>query len=74
MLESSLVFLLIWAALIFLPCAAIGWLGFRFITRLGQYPSKTAVFQKNIMFIYFIIVFASFTGILVFFKILSSEQ
>lgn len=73
MSASALVFLMIWAALILIPCVLMGWMGYRFITKLGQYPSRTAVIQKNVMFPYIVVAVASMTAIVVFFKILTAE-
>ena len=73
MSAAALVFLLIWAALILIPCIAMGWLGYRLITKLGQYPSRTPLIQKSFMFPYIVVAVASMTAIIVFFKILTAE-
>ena len=73
MSAASFVFLMIWAALILIPCIAMGWLGFRLITKLGQYPSRTPLIQKGIMFPYILVAVASMTAIMIFFRILTAD-
>ena len=67
-------FVLLWAAMILIPCAVMGWMGYRLITRLGQYPSKTALMQKNIMLPYIVVAVASMTAILVFFRVMTAAD
>jgi hypothetical protein len=71
---AALIFLVIWAFIILVPCVAMCWLGFRLIEKLGQYPSKTPTIQKNIMVPYIIIAVSAMTALLIFFKVLTVAE
>ena len=73
MTAASLIYLGVWCFLILVPCFLMGWIGFRFVTRLGQYPSKTALLQKSVFLPYMLVAIFSMTLILVFFKYFSSN-
>ncbi len=69
----ALLFIIIYFVLISIPCLGVGWLGYKLITKLGRYPSKTPAIQMGIMLKLVIIEVVSLTLILVFFKALVSE-
>ncbi len=66
-------FIIIFFVMIAIPCLGVGWLGYKLITKIGRYPSKTPAIQLGIMLKLVIIEVVSLTVILVFFKILVSE-
>jgi len=70
---AAWVYFLVWAFLILTPCALMGWLGYRFVTKLGQYPSKTAVLQRGVFLPYMLIAMTFITLILMFFKYFTSN-
>ncbi len=69
----ALIFILIFWVLMAIPSLGVAWLGYKLITKLGRYPSKTPAIQMGIMLKLVIIEVVSLTLILVFFKILVSE-
>ena len=71
--SSALIFIILFFIMIAIPCLGVGWLGYKLITKLGRYPSKTPAIQLGIMLKLVIIEVVSLTMILVFFKILVSE-
>lgn len=73
MASTALLFIIIFFVLMFIPCLGVGWLGYKLITRLGQYPSKTPAIQLSIMLKLVIVEVVSLTLILLLFKILVAE-
>lgn len=71
--SAALIFIILFFIMIAIPCLGVGWLGYKLITKLGRYPSKTPAIQMGIMLKLVIIEVVSLTMILVFFKILVSE-
>ncbi len=71
--SAALLFIVIYFIMISIPCLGVGWLGYKLITKIGRYPSKTPAIQLGIMMKLIIIEIVSLTVILVFFKILVSE-
>ncbi len=71
--SAALLFIIIFFIMIGIPCLGVGWLGYKLITKIGRYPSKTPAIQMGIMLKLIIIEVVSLTVILVFFKILVSE-
>ncbi len=71
--SAALIFILLFLIMIAIPCLGVGWLGYKLITKLGRYPSKTPAIQMGVMLKLVIIEVVSLTMILVFFKILVSE-
>ncbi len=67
------IFIIIYFIMIAVPCIGVGWLGYKLITKLGRYPSKTPAIQLGIMIKLIIVEVVSLTAILLFFKILVSE-
>ncbi|MCB9772297.1 MAG: hypothetical protein H6754_07080 [Candidatus Omnitrophica bacterium] len=70
---TALIFIVVFFILIAIPCLGVGWLGYKLITRLGRYPSKTPAIQLGIMLKLIIVEVVSLTLILLLFKILVSE-
>lgn len=66
-------FIVIFYILIFIPMFGVSWIGFKMITKLGRYPSKTPAIQMGVLFKLLVIEVVSFTMLLTFFKILVSE-
>ena len=56
-----------------IPCLGVGWIGYKLITRLGRYPSRTPAIQVGIMLKLIIVEVVSLTLILLMFKILVAE-
>ena len=73
MQSVALVFILIFWAMLLVPCIGAGWIGWQLITKLGQHPSKTPSIQMGILLKLIIVEIVSFTLILTFFKALVSE-
>lgn len=71
--SAATIFILIYFIIIFIPCLGVGWLGFKLITKLGQFPSKTPAVQLGIMIKLVIVEVVSLTLLLMFFKILVAE-
>jgi len=71
--KAAFVFMLVFWALMLIPCVGVGWLGKRLIEDLGRYPSKTPAIQTGILFKLAIIEIVSVSLILSFFKALVSE-
>jgi len=70
---AGTVFVLIFGAIMLIPCAAVAWLGYHAIAKIGQYPSKTPAIQMGVLLKLVVIEVVSFTLILAFFKILVSQ-
>ena len=73
MASTALVFIIIFYVLMLIPCLGVGWLGYKLITRLGRYPSRTPAIQLSIMLKLVIVEVVSLTLILLMFKILVAE-
>lgn len=73
MASTALFFILIFYILMLIPCLGVGWLGYKLITRLGRYPSRTPAIQLGIMLKLIIVEVVSLTLILLMFKILVAE-
>ncbi|MCC6759373.1 MAG: hypothetical protein IT395_07090 [Candidatus Omnitrophica bacterium] len=73
MASTALFFILIFYILMLIPCLGVGWIGYKLITRLGRYPSKTPAIQVGIMLKLIIVEVVSLTLILLMFKILVAE-
>lgn len=73
MTTAAWAFIVIFYVLILIPSISVTWVGFKMITRLGQYPSKTPAIQLSIMFKLIVIEVVSFTLLLTFFKVLVAE-
>ena len=73
MTSTALFFILIFYILMLIPCLGVGWIGYKLITRLGRYPSKTPAIQVGIMLKLIIVEVVSLTLILLMFKILVAE-
>ena len=71
--SAVVVFVIIFAVLIAVPCTGIAWLGKKLIDNLGKYPSKTPMIQTSIIFKLAFIEIVSFTLLLLFFKILVAD-
>lgn len=71
--SAATIFVLIYFIIILIPCLGVGWLGFKLITKLGQFPSKTPAVQLGIMIKLVIVEVVSLTLLLMFFKILVAE-
>ena len=67
---ASLVFVTIFFVVLAIPCIGIGWLGWRTINKLGQFPSKTPAIQTGILLKLIIIEIVSVALLLMFYKIL----
>jgi hypothetical protein len=68
---AAIFFIMIFYILMLIPCIGIGWIGYKLITNLGRYPSKTPAIQMSILFQLVVVEVASLTFLLAFFKILS---
>ena len=55
--------------LIIIPCVSVAVIGYRMITKLGQYPSKTPEIQLSICLILFLIEAVSFSSIYIFYTL-----
>jgi hypothetical protein len=73
MASTALVFIAIFYILMFIPCLGVGWIGYKLITRLGRYPSRTPAIQLGVMLKLVIVEVVSLTLILLMFKILVAE-
>ncbi len=74
MSSEAIVFIVIFFVLILIPCISAGWLGCKFITKLGRFPSKTPAIQTSVVIKLAIIEIVSFTLLIAFFKILVAED
>ncbi len=72
-MSASAIFILIFYIIILIPCIGVGWVGFRMITRLGRYPSKSRAIQMSVLLQLLVIEVVSFSLIVGFFKVLSTE-
>ena len=70
MTSVVLMFILIFAFIIMVPCIGIAWIGRNLIEQLGRYPSKTPAVQMSILLKLVILEVVSFSLILLFFKML----
>lgn len=70
---AALVFIGIFWAMMIIPCVGVGWLGWKLITDLGTYPSKTPAIQMGVMFKLVMLEVVSMTILLLFFKVLVAE-
>lgn len=71
---TALIFLVIFYALMLLPCVGIGWLGWDLLWKLGHYPSKTPAIQMSVLFKLVVLEIVSMTLLLAFFKVLSAKD
>ncbi len=71
--SAAFVFMLVFWALMLIPCVGVGWLGKRLIEDLGRYPSRTPAIQTGILFKLVVIEIVSVSLILSFFKALVAE-
>jgi len=67
---AALAFVAIFFILITIPCVGVGWVGYRLMTRLGRFPSKTPAIQMSVLFKLIILEVVSWTLLLLFFKVL----
>ena len=73
MANTAVIFILIFYAIMLIPCIGIGWVGYKLLDRLGRYPSRTPAIQLSVLFQLVVIEVVSFTLILCFFKVLTAE-
>ena len=73
MASTAFVFILIFYILMLIPCLGVGWIGYKLITKLGRYPSKTPAIQVGVMLKLIIVEVVSISLILLIFKILVAE-
>jgi hypothetical protein len=71
--ETAVVFIFIFLVLMAIPCAGVAVIGYRLITRLGTFPSKTPALQMSVLLRLIVLEVVSFTLLLVFFKVLVAE-
>jgi len=71
--STALVFIFIFYILMLVPCLGVGWIGYKLITKLGRYPSRTPAIQLGVMLKLIIVEVVSLTLILLMFKILVAE-
>jgi len=69
---ESLIFTVIYAALVFVPCFLITLIGKRMIDRLGQFPSQAPAIQLSIFLKLVVIEIISFTCLIGFYHIFVS--
>ena len=55
--------------LMIIPCVSVAIIGYRMLTKLGQYPSKTPEIQMSICLILLIIEAFSFGSIYIFYTL-----
>ena len=67
------VFIMVFWAIMLIPCIGIGWISVKFINRLGRYPSKTPAIQMSILWKLIFVEVISLTLLLGFFKVLVAE-
>ena len=70
---EMLLFVCIWGTIYAVPCISLSFIGYRWIMRLGRYPSKTPAITRNIMFKLLVAEIISLMLILAFFKVFTSE-
>jgi len=71
--STALVFIFIFYIFMLVPCLGVGWIGYKLITKLGRYPSRTPAIQLGVMLKLIIVEVVSLTLILLMFKILVAE-
>lgn len=71
--SAAAIFIAIFFVIMFIPSLGVGWLGYKMITRLGRYPSKTPAIQLSILIKLTVIEVVSLTLLLLLFKILVAE-
>ncbi len=71
--SAALLFIIIFFIVTLIPCVGVGWLGYKLITRLGRFPSKTPAIQLGILVKLIIVEVVSLTLLLLLFKILVAE-
>ncbi len=71
--SAAALFIAIFFVLILIPTMGVGYLGYKLISKLGRYPSKTPAIQLSILVKLVVIEVVSLTLMLVMFKILVSE-
>ena len=69
----AVIFISIFWILLLIPCVGATWIGYKLITKLGRYPSRTPAIQMSVMLKLVIVEVVSFALILTFFKALVAE-
>jgi len=69
----GLIFIVIFAVVIAIPCVGVAWLGKGMLDQLGKFPSRTPAIQINIVIKLLVLESVSWTLLLLFFKILSAK-
>jgi len=71
--SAAFIFVIIFYALMIIPCVGVAWIGKNLLDRLGRYPSKTPAIQMSIVVKLTVLEVVSMTLLLLFFKILVAE-
>ncbi|MCK5215611.1 MAG: hypothetical protein KAR05_09690 [Candidatus Omnitrophica bacterium] len=68
--STALIFILIFYAIMLIPCIGVTIIGKNLINKIGQYPSRTPALQLGVLLKLVILEVVSFTMLMVFFKAL----
>jgi len=69
---TALLFIVVFYIMMSIPCIGIGWVGFKMLTQLGRYPSRTPAIQMDVLLKLIVIEVGSLAMILTFFKIMTT--
>ena len=70
---EGVVFILIFLAIVAVPCVGAALIGYRMINKLGHFPSKTPAIQMSILLKLIVIEIISFAMIILFYHVFSSS-
>ncbi len=71
--STALIFILIFYAIMLIPCIGVTIIGKNLINKIGQYPSRTPALQLGVLLKLVILEVVSFTMLMVFFKALIAD-